>query len=219
MNKFEKQLEKWNNGVLRGAQSKLAKSLHVSTATVALWATGQRHPSKGYIAKMAQLFKLDVYEVTRLFTTLISYPQLPRHSHTIDLHDAQDIEGTHVANTWQTHTEMTSLPVFTCLPPSFPYYAPTDAQGYWTMPVVAAQGAQYLFSLPTMTDPDQLLFIKPSNVWAKGQLMLARKKYSYQLVTVLYRNKQLILSSENARQIATAGLEPVGIVVRRLITP
>ena len=59
MNKFEKQLEKWNNGVLRGAQAKLAKILNVSTATVAFWATGKRTPSKGYIAQMAQLFGMD----------------------------------------------------------------------------------------------------------------------------------------------------------------
>ena len=45
MNQFEKQLEKWNNGVLRGAQAKLARILKVSTATVALWTTGKRNPS------------------------------------------------------------------------------------------------------------------------------------------------------------------------------
>ena len=76
MNKFEKQLEKWNGGVLRGAQAKLAKILKVSTATVALWTTGKRHPSKGYAQQMAALFGLDLYGVTRLFedSSRVAYP-------------------------------------------------------------------------------------------------------------------------------------------------
>ena len=74
MNKFEKQLEKWNKGTLRGAQAKLAKCLRVSTATVAMWATGKRHPSKGFIAKMADLFGLDEYTVARLFSANFQQP-------------------------------------------------------------------------------------------------------------------------------------------------
>ena len=62
MNKFEKQLEKWNRGVLRGAQARLAKALGVSTATTALWATGKRRPSKGYAEQMARLFGMNAVD-------------------------------------------------------------------------------------------------------------------------------------------------------------
>lgn len=208
MNKFEKQLEKWNNGILRGAQSKLAKRLHVSTATVALWATGQRHPSKGYVSKMAHLFKLDVYEVTRLFDPQISYPTTSGTSHPIELHDAKGVENPYFPSNWHSHTNTVSLPVFTQVPPSFPYYATTDALEYWVLPTSATQGAQYLFLLPTKDDPIQLLFIKPSKAWVKGRPMLARKKNTYQLI-----------SAKCTKQTFAADLEPVGIIVRQLIRP
>lgn len=208
MNKFEKQLEKWNNGILRGAQSKLAKRLHVSTATVALWATGQRHPSKGYVAKMAQLFKLDVYEVTRLFDSQISYQTSSVSSHPVELHDAKGVENPYFSPNWNSHTETIPLPVFTQVPPSFPYYATTDVLEYWVVPTSATQEAQYLFLLPTKEDPIQILFIKPSKTWVKGRLMLARKKNTYQLVSV-----------KRTQQTFAADLEPIGVIVRQLIKP
>ena len=120
MNKFEKQLEKWNKGILRGAQSKLAKRLHVSTATVALWTTGQRHPSKGYVAQMAQLFKLDVYDVARLF----EHPQIYQPStgsNPLGLHETEHVDTRHFTHTWPTNNLTVSLPVFSQLPPSYPH--------------------------------------------------------------------------------------------------
>lgn len=216
MNKFEKQLEKWNNGILRGAQSKLAKRLRVSTATVALWTTGQRHPSKGYVAQMAQLFKLDVYDVARLF----EHPQMYQPStgsNLSGLRETEHVDTRHPAHTWPTNNLTVSLPVFSQLPPSYPHYTPLDVQDWWILPQDAAQDAQFLFLLPTPTDPNQLLFIKPNTTWSKGKIMLARHQNNYYVVEISH-NKQ-ILRSLQGHLPSKKQLEPVGVVIRKVIKP
>ena len=93
MNKFEKQLEKWNKGILRGAQAKLAKTLGVSTATTALWTTGKRSPSKGYVEQMAKLFDMDALDVYKLFDRRsVIYPDPPNVSSARMLHDRHSNE-------------------------------------------------------------------------------------------------------------------------------
>ena len=63
MNKFEKQLEKWNNGVLRGAQAKLAKALGVSRQTISSLETGRYNPSIFLAHKIAQYFDATIEEI------------------------------------------------------------------------------------------------------------------------------------------------------------
>ncbi len=219
MNKFEKQLEKWNNGILRGAQSKLAKRLHVSTATVALWATGRRHPSKGYVAKMAQLFKLDVYDVARLFAAGPVYPLSAASNHPSGLQDAESLDMHYRVHNWPSAGATVSLPVFSRVPYAYPHYAPADVQDWWILPPDAAQEAQFLFLLPTPDDLGQLLFIKPSTTWVKNKLMLARRQDTYCIVRVSTRRNQTVLLPVQGKLPPAKELEPIGIIVRRVTKP
>ena len=174
MNKFEKQLEKWNHGILRGAQARLAKILQVSTATVALWATGKRHPSKGYMEKMGQLFGLDSYETSRLFLVAAPYPLTARQPSPNVLQDTDD------TNTYSTYnfypplsaaSNSISLPVFSTFPASFPSYREQDVEEWWTLPRHVAKGAKFLLQDPA----GQTLFcIVPCTTWVLQHLVVAQ---------------------------------------------
>ena len=161
MNKFEKQLEKWNNGILRGAQAKLAKCLQVTTATVALWATGKRHPSKGYIAQMARLFLLDEYSVLRLFTSSNDFPDF--YSPTPNRWMLRDEDSSPSIRTTAAE-ETVSLPVFTKMPASYPHFLSKDVDSWWTIPASWAPKTRFLFHLPSKNDPGRLLFVEPCYV-------------------------------------------------------
>ncbi|MBR4354980.1 MAG: helix-turn-helix transcriptional regulator [Elusimicrobiaceae bacterium] len=213
MNKFEKQLEKWNKGVLRGAQAKLAKCLQVSTATVALWTTGKRHPSKGYVAKMAQLFHLDIYDVSRLFAPTTLYQSFYTVAPSSSLRDADNIPSQ-----WeQTLQDATvSLPVFSKLPIDYPRHAPTPL-ARWIMPRNATKGATFLFLLPTKQDPDRLLFIQPYARWENGKKMLCQHGKHYVIAHIKRTAKQCFAYSCNGENIFSLELVPVGIVVREIV--
>ncbi len=214
INRFEKQLEKWNRGVLRGAQARLAKSLQVSTATVALWATGKRHPSKGYLAHMARLFKLDISQVARLFyqpSVAIKTCPLSLENHPSTLHDS--------AADWYgpiSLTKTVSLPVFTRVPDFYPRYNPTEVKGWWTLPQSEAKQAQFLFSFPTKNNPDRLLFIQPCSTWKNDRWMLCKKTDAYLLVYVQCLQKQVLLQTTEGEKLTSKNIRPVGLVVRHI---
>ncbi len=215
MNNFEKQLEKWNNGILRGAQAKLAKHLHVTTATVALWATGKRRPSKGYIAKMAELFFLDEASVTRLFMpTPIATP-----TYTNFYTPSIKAVGLRESQTALTPVRLqpgVSLPVFSQMPLAYPHFTAQEARAWWTIPQREVQNAQFLFLLPARHDPARLLFIEPCHSWKKGKIMLARAGHKYQLVHIKQTGRALIMEALEGGNLALAELTPVGIVTRQI---
>jgi len=217
MNKFEKQLEKWNNGTLRGAQAKLAKCLQVSTAIVALWANGKRRPSKGYIAKMAQLFKLDLYDVSALFSPVTQYSSSLNGTKVSSLRDAPSA-GMYIPSLTPAPGTV-ALPVFVHLPPHALGNSAHKAKAWWVIPSVAAQGAQFLFPFPEKTDPNKLLFIKPSGTWMQKQLMLARGKRAFQLVYVTLQQGKIALYSPQGKSVPIEEMRPIGIVVKQLTTP
>lgn len=219
MNRFEKQLEKWNNGTLRGAQAKLAKVLRVSTATVALWATGKRHPSKGYLAKMAQLFKLDVYGVSRLFTSSPAYPEIIFSHKTTGLRDADNFNTAYPARSYLPSHTSVSLPVFKRIPSTYPNFTSNDVQDYWLVPKAVAAQAQYIFWLPTPADPYQLLFIAPCDAWEGSPLLLAQYRETYWLVKNTNGKKQVIPGVPHTKVPPINKLKPLGMVVRHLETP
>lgn len=204
INRFEKQLEKWNNGILRGAQAKLAKTLGVTTATVALWATAQRHPSKGYIAKMARLFGMSEYEALRLFTS---------PSPTVSLLRETPYRNEQIS----AHTNECTLPFFTHLPPRFPDYAPQDIAGWWTLPKSTADGATFILEC-SVGEKTEIWFIKPALSWQDGQLMLARKGQNWLAGQVFLHQRTSVspFTRQNGDQ-RLQSLTPVGIVVRRFI--
>ena len=165
INKFEKQLEKWNGGVLRGAQAKLAKLLNVSTATVALWATGKRRPSKGYAAKMAQLFGLDGYDVMRLFAPTTTYPDLQPCGAVHALRDSSPAENTYTVDTPANYAQTNSikLPCLARVPQNWPQYDESDVLEWWTLPRRCAKVAKYLLPAQAVgqAGQDVFYFIKP----------------------------------------------------------
>lgn len=67
MNKLEKILQTWNNGVLRGAKIRLARELDVDDSTVSAWVAGRANPSADKIEKMSKLFKISEREVRMAF--------------------------------------------------------------------------------------------------------------------------------------------------------
>ena len=224
INKFEKQLERWNNGTLRGAQAKLAKCLHVSTATVALWATGKRHPSKGYLSQLGHLFGMDAYDVARLFlpSHAVSIPLPP--SKGIGLHDSRDFAITYSTDK-SSYDILTGnsirLPFFENLPPQLPEYQLMQATEWWTLPLRAAQGAQFLIragetDLSAAYHRD-ILFIMPTPHWIGNCVMLARLGKKYLIRQITMHKQQLTWKKENGAQTAIPPrAKAIGIVVERL---
>ncbi len=219
MNKFEKQLEKWNHGILRGAQARLAKILQVSTATVALWATGKRHPSKGYIAKMGQLFGLDTYETTRLFLSATVYPMSAPRATPHLLRDSDDI-NTYSAYNFQAPVATTgnciSLPVFSSFPAQFPAYREQEVRGWWTVPRHTAKGAQFLLT----GDKHTLYFVVPSKTWSFQQAVLAKtEQQQYVFCRAKMQRGNLVIYQEiRGKKVLWKGsaLQPLGHIILKI---
>lgn len=208
MNKFEKQLEKWNKGVLRGAQAKLAKKLGVSTATTALWATGKRRPSKGYAAQMADLFKIDIYNVFKLFENKTTTYSTPTRSAQLLLREKSDdcAYGSEEENMAQSNS--VRLPFFSQVPPQFPQYNEDDVLEWWSVPRRYACGAKYIvpsisIGYTDTSDPEDLCFIKPCLEAAYGEKVVCKLP-----------NGKYTCQNENGKEKSV-----VGTVVRRISTP
>lgn len=66
MNK-EELLKKWNNGILRGSQAKLAEKLAVASPTISEWISGKKSPSEENIKKMSKIFNNTEEEIKGIF--------------------------------------------------------------------------------------------------------------------------------------------------------
>ncbi len=220
MNKFEKQLEKWNNGILRGAQAKLAKTLGVSTATTAQWSTGKRHPSKGYVSQMAALFHMDVYGVLKLFEPRsTTYPEPTLHRQTKTLCDKNTTDCSYNA-TQETPAEESPeqsnsvlLPFLARIPAAFPQYDECDVIEWWSVPRRYARGAKYIIrsidaGLELAQDEDDLCFVKPSIELQEGALMLFRTPDGKNISCCIKNGKPEISDINN--------LVPLGLFTRRI---
>lgn len=188
MNKFEKQLERWNKGVLRGAQAKLAKQLNVSTATTALWATGKRRPSKGYVAQMARLFGLDIYQVVKLFETpaSVTYPTPAVAQHLLRDGDLRpDYSSDSVGNENTPHqSNSVSVPFLNKVPLHYPVLDEDDILEWWNIPRRYAQGVKYIvraqdIGLPGALSETDLCFVKPCTLPDHGQNVLLADTQSH----------------------------------------
>ena len=204
INKFEKQLEKWNDGVLRGAQAKLARLLRVSTATVALWTTGKRRPSKGYAVQMAQLFGLDAYDVMRLFSPTTTYPELQSNKPACALRDAQLPENTYSADNMLNERDdqagplsnSVSLPCLTNHPENYPHNKESDIAEWWSVPRRYAKGAKYLFC-DEQSPNKELYFICPEPHFLEGQFMLIKTPTGYTVKRVRKESGKIALYTES----------------------
>lgn len=218
INKFEKQLEKWNGGVLRGAQAKLARCLQVSTATVALWATGKRRPSKGYATQMAQLFGLDSYDVMRLFSATTTYPDLPRTQGTRSLRDAQTPENTYSANNLKNTlapspdlSNSVSLPFLTGSPEKYPHFQEGDVAEWWMVPRRYARGAKYLFRAGQPA-ANELYFIRPEKELAEGKLMLFKTPLGYTVKKGVRQDGKINLYTPQGRPAGSFAAEQITVL-------
>lgn len=54
---FLQLLAKWNSGIVRGAQNKLAKELNITRGIVYLWLSNRQKPGEANIKKMAVIFQ------------------------------------------------------------------------------------------------------------------------------------------------------------------
>ena len=225
MNKFERELEKWNGGVLRGAQAKLAKALNVSTAIVALWSNGKRHPSKGYIAQMAHLFHLDQYSVMRLFSASYTDPA----ENATALHEDNSSDNAYNADGQETEmispqSNSVSLPFLANVPAGFPSYDDSDVIEWWTLPRRYAKGAKYLVrccgdSMEGSVGYDDLCLIKPTSEFLDGKVMLVKIEQGYVIKRIRKEKGKIVLYSDNNKKYKAFSPEqatPVGIVVRKI---
>ena len=184
MNQFEKQLEKWNNGVLRGAQAKLARILKVSTATVALWTTGKRNPSKGYIEQMAGLFQTAPHTLRKMLqmpAAPIAYPEAAvAQSHTLR---ENANEGQYIPRpALSAQSNSIALPLLGSIPSGDNPYEDGDVLEWWTLPRQRTQGAKFLFKLPGTR---QIAAIKPGeNPGCFIQCVVLLKNGAYVLANV-----------------------------------
>ena len=223
MNKFEKALAAWNDGILRGAQAKLAKALRVSTATVALWATGKRNPSKGYVAEMARLFGMTEDRVVRLFMSS-SYPENPPHVSAF----CETSDGIYNAD---RETELlapqsnsVSLPYLANVPAGYPEFNDADVLEWWTLPRRYAKGAKYLVrccgdSMQGSVEYDDLCLIKPETEFLDGKVMLVRVENGYLIKRIRKEEGKIILYSDNDKKykaFTPQQVQPVGLVVRKI---
>ena len=220
MNKFEKALMAWNRGILRGAQAKLAKELRVSTATVALWTTGKRNPSKGYVAMMAKLFNMTEYDVLRLFmpgpypengpTALRESPAEPIYNTDTELLNPQ--------------SNSVALPYLANVPAGYPEYDQADVIEWWTLPRRYARGARYLVrccgdSMEGSVGYDDLCLIKPETEFLDGKVMLVKVSDGYLIKRIRKENGKIVLYSDNNKKYKAFAPElvtPVGLVVRKI---
>lgn len=223
MNKFEKELETYNGGVLRGAQAKLAKALNVSTATVALWATGKRHPSKGYIAQMARLFHLDQYSVMRLFN--VAYSESAERP--IEMYEERvpyNTNNTDEAEILSAQSNSVSLPFLANVPAGYPQYDESDVIEWWTLPRRYAKGAKYLVrccgdSMEGSVGYDDLCLIKPESEFLDGKVMLVKIAQGYVIKRIRKEKGKIVLYSDNNKKYKAFTPQqaiPVGVVVRKI---
>ncbi len=224
MNKFEKALASWNDGTLRGAQAKLAKILKVSTATVALWATGKRNPSKGYVAQMAKLFGISEEKVLRLFMPT-TYPEGTAHTATFHENTAEGIYNTDKeAELLSPQSNSVALPFLANVPAGYPDFDEADVIEWWTLPRRYAKGAKYLVrccgdSMQGSVEYDDLCLIKPETSFLDGKVMLVKVENGYLIKRICKENGKIVLYSDNNKKykaFTPDRVQPVGLVVRKI---
>ena len=223
MNKFEKVLANWNNGVLRGAQAKLAKELQVSTATVALWATGKRNPSKGYVACMAKLFNLTEEKVLRLFMPT-TYPETSSRLSAFYETTEKVYNADKETELLTPQSNSVSLPYLANIPAGYPEFNEADIIEWWTLPRRYAKGAKYLVrccgdSMKGSVEYDDLCLIKPTTEFLDGKVMLVKIPEGYLIKRIRKEGGKIVLYSDNDKKykaFTPQMVSPIGLVVRKI---
>lgn len=227
MNKFEKQLEKWNKGILRGAQAKLAKTLGVSTATTALWTTGKRSPSKGYVEQMAKLFDMDALDVYKLFDRRsVIYPDPPNVSSARMLHDRHSNEfgynmQPHSINEEKTEpSNSVQLPFLNEVPSNVEEHNENDILEWWSVPRRFAQGSKCILRASQIglqhVSSDDLCFIKPFTREQENEWVVFRTPTGQHVCRQirLHKGQTLYCQPESQNGQKQKPGRPIGVVIK-----
>lgn len=125
MNK-EDFLKKINNGIVRGAQTKIAKDLGVSHVSVLRWFSGQLKPSEENLQKMADTYGISLKTVKKIF-------------------EIEDLEFSRsIRMTPLTDKNTISLPILADVPAGLPDFSDKDVETFWDIPRWVFPGADFV---------------------------------------------------------------------------
>lgn len=125
MNK-EDFLKKINNGIVRGAQTKIAKALGVSHVSVLRWFSGQLKPSEENLQKMADTYGISLKTVKKIF-------------------EIEDLEFSRsIRMTPLTDKNTISLPILADVPAGLPDFSDADVETFWDIPRWVFPGADFV---------------------------------------------------------------------------
>ena len=125
MNK-EEFLKKINNGIVRGAQTKIAKDLGISHVSVLRWFSGQLKPSEENLQKMADTYGISLKTIKKIFET-------------------EDTEfSPSVRMTPLTDKNTISLPILADVPAGLPEFSDKDVETFWDIPRWVFPGADFV---------------------------------------------------------------------------
>ena len=126
MKTLEELLQKWNNGILRGARRRLAEELGINEATVSMWVSGRAKASEENINKMAKLFGVSAQKVKAAFG--IEDKEFSRSLRVTPLTDKNTI----------------SLPILADVPAGLPDFSDADVETFWDIPRWVFPGADFV---------------------------------------------------------------------------
>ena len=126
MTELEKLLQKWNDGVLRGAKIRLARELQVDDSTVSAWVAGRANPPADKIEKISKLFKTSEREVKAAFG--VEDKEFSRSLRVTPLTDKNTI----------------SLPILADVPAGLPDFSDADVETFWDIPRWVFPGADFV---------------------------------------------------------------------------
>lgn len=122
----EEFLKKINNGIVRGAQTKIAKDLGVSHVSVLRWFSGQLKPGEENVQKLSDVYHLPVKTIRKMF-------------------DMEDLEFSRSLRvTPLTDKNTISLPILADVPAGLPEFSEADVETFWDIPRWVFPGADFV---------------------------------------------------------------------------
>lgn len=122
----EEFLKKINNGIVRGAQTKIAKDLGVSHVSVLRWFSGQLKPGEENVQKLSDVYHLPVKTIRKMF-------------------DMEDLEFSRSLRvTPLTDKNTISLPILADVPAGLPEFSDADVETFWDIPRWVFPGADFV---------------------------------------------------------------------------
>lgn len=124
-------LMRFNGGILRGSQVRLARKLHVTEASVSRWVDGSQKPSEQYILAMARLVGCNPSEVAEAFGVL--------EKKTDEFAPLSSVRGIPL-----TPNNTITLPILADVPAGLPEFSDRDIEQFVDFPRFIFPGADYI---------------------------------------------------------------------------